>query len=459
MQQDKFTVLREERGNLNFGIQLDGSQNFYNKLFMKKPVIVIGAGAAGLMAAYDLSRKGYKVIIVEASEHIGGRIHTYYPEQLVQPLELGAEFVHGALPVTLELLNEADIPYRKVKGKMYRVHQGQWEKDKEQIEGWKELAEKMKQMENEEDSTLEHFLSLYFRDGTYKDLRQSVRSFAEGFDLADPQKASIKALWEEWSHEEEKQYRIPGGYCQLIEYLANACQHYGVEVLKNCTVQEISWKENAVTVTAVDGLVLLGEKIILAVPLSVLQKGAAQGGILFSPALAHVHEAANKIGWGNVIKFVLKFNGDIGDKKDLGFILSDEEVPTWWTQSPGDTSLLTGWLGGPKAEKMEKLAEEVLRVKALQSLSSIFGLSLESLETRLEICKIIKWGTIPFIEGGYSYDTPESTVAKNILKTSIAETIYIAGEAFYSGSSSGTVEAALVSGREAAERLAGGGQN
>ena len=39
-------------------------------------VLILGAGIAGLSAAYELSRAGYRVTIVESSNRIGGRIHT-----------------------------------------------------------------------------------------------------------------------------------------------------------------------------------------------------------------------------------------------------------------------------------------------------------------------------------------------------------------------------------------------
>jgi monoamine oxidase len=38
-------------------------------------IIVIGAGAAGLMAARELGRAGKKVTILEARDRCGGRIH------------------------------------------------------------------------------------------------------------------------------------------------------------------------------------------------------------------------------------------------------------------------------------------------------------------------------------------------------------------------------------------------
>lgn len=42
----------------------------------RKCVTVLGAGAAGLVAAYELSRLGHKVIVIEASSRAGGRVWT-----------------------------------------------------------------------------------------------------------------------------------------------------------------------------------------------------------------------------------------------------------------------------------------------------------------------------------------------------------------------------------------------
>jgi monoamine oxidase len=45
---------------------------------MPRTVIVIGAGLAGLAAAYELSQTGYEVVIIEAKGHVGGRVHTLH---------------------------------------------------------------------------------------------------------------------------------------------------------------------------------------------------------------------------------------------------------------------------------------------------------------------------------------------------------------------------------------------
>lgn len=57
-------------------------------------IVVIGAGVAGLSAAHTLRQAGRDVTVVEARERIGGRILT--AESLGEPVELGAQVIHGS---------------------------------------------------------------------------------------------------------------------------------------------------------------------------------------------------------------------------------------------------------------------------------------------------------------------------------------------------------------------------
>jgi monoamine oxidase len=42
-----------------------------------KRVVVIGAGIAGLVAAYELDRAGHDPVVLEANQRVGGRVHTF----------------------------------------------------------------------------------------------------------------------------------------------------------------------------------------------------------------------------------------------------------------------------------------------------------------------------------------------------------------------------------------------
>src|ERR1700748_2470350 len=95
-------------------------------------VLIIGAGAAGLMAEYTLTRAGKNVTVLEARNRIGGRIHTLDDASFFKHAELGAEFVHGNLPVTLRLLHEAGLEYYSAWGEMWHYHEGKFSKEPQQ---------------------------------------------------------------------------------------------------------------------------------------------------------------------------------------------------------------------------------------------------------------------------------------------------------------------------------------
>ena len=58
-----------------------------------------------------------------------------------------------------------------------------------------------------------------------------------------------------------------------------------------------------------------------------------------------------------------------------------------------------------------------------------------------------------YAKGAYSYSMVGSEEAKKALREPVANTLYFAGEALYSGTSGGTVEAALVQGLEVAKKV------
>ena len=83
---------------------------------MDADILIIGAGVAGLFAARNLSAAGKKVIILEARDRPGGRIQTLYDPSFELPVEMGAEFVHGDLELTIQLLREAGLKHYAISG-------------------------------------------------------------------------------------------------------------------------------------------------------------------------------------------------------------------------------------------------------------------------------------------------------------------------------------------------------
>lgn len=413
---------------------------------MKESIIIIGAGAAGLMAARKLSAAGYPVTVLEANERIGGRIHTIQPPGFLQPIEEGAEFMHGKLPLTMQLLKEADMPCQPVQGAMMRVKNGEWSTQEDFIAGWDELLHRMGNLK--EDMTLGDFLQRYFSNEKYALLRQSAQRFAEGFDVADLSQVSVMGLREEWRHEEEEQYRIPGGYTGLMEYLQKAGRADGCTIHTSCTVKTIRWQRNQVEAAAADGRVFTAQKAIITLPLGVLQANQEHfTAISFEPAVSAQEQGVQQIGFGAVVKVIVQFSERfwLRYKENIGFILSEEAIPTWWTHLPNTDAILTGWLGGPKTARFTDATDETVLQQAIQSLANIFRMPVNEIQALVTASHIARWQTNPWSLGAYSYNKLFTTDARALLNKPVEDTLYFAGEGVYDGINGGTVEAALQS--------------
>lgn len=398
----------------------------------KQDIIIIGAGSAGLMAARELAGK-YNITILEAQDVPGGRTLTHYPSRGIH-IETGAEFIHGNLPITLSLLQEANIPYHPINGDMHLFENGVLKKEEGWIEDWENLIRHMSQAPHTQ--TMQELLDQHYPAAQYAKLRAHVTGYVEGYDLADLNKVSVRYLFEEWTQEQETNYRVENGYTALINYLAK-----DQKILTNQPVKNITWTPGQVSVTTPDQT-YTAHKVIITIALNTLQSNA----ISFSPALPEYAAAANQIGWGEVIKFNLVFKHAFWKliAEDAGFILSDEEVPTWWAQSP-DSTILTGWLGGPSVAHYRTTSADELLEKAIASLSIIFSTPTATIKQLL---------TNSFIStGGYSYGMPGTDAARKVLNTPVSDTLYFAGEALYDGDSPGTVEAALHTGKTVANRV------
>jgi monoamine oxidase len=270
--------------------------------------------------------------------------------------------------------------------------------------------------------------------------------------LADTSKASLLALREEWMEEEDEQYRVPGGFNQLINYLEQQCNELGGLIHISSTVSKITWQRDDVTVFTTDQKIYNSNKVIITASLGMLQTEPA---IIFQPAIEDYVNAAKKIGFGSVIKILLEFKEAFWEekKKNIGFLFANTPIPTWWTQLPSSYPLLTGWGGGSHARHLEGKDDKTILESALQSLSIIFKKPLAEIKQLLTASLIANWRIDPFAKGAYSYSTIESARAQKLFSTPIENTIFFAGEAFYDGPSPGTVEAALVSGKNVAEKI------
>jgi monoamine oxidase len=78
----------------------------------RRRVVVIGAGMAGLVAAYELKRQGHEVVVLEAQNRVGGRIHTLRSFAPGLYAEAGAMRIPRAHDLTIRYCEEFGLPLR-----------------------------------------------------------------------------------------------------------------------------------------------------------------------------------------------------------------------------------------------------------------------------------------------------------------------------------------------------------
>jgi len=424
-------------------------------------IIIIGAGASGLIAGRMLSRAGKKVTILEARSRPGGRIYTLVYGPFSNPVEAGAEFIHGRLPITFELLQEAKIKPEKVKGNMISVVNGRLKDNHAFSENDALFKRELKSLV--EDIPVDLFLDTHFPGEKHAAFRKEIRGFVEGYDAADASRASTFALRDEWLTDDDKeQFRIPGGYNRLVSFLVKECEKNGAKIHYSSTVRNIDWVNGHVTVTTEQGTVYEGMKSVVTLPLGVLvPPGGGASSITFTPAVSDHMETFRKLGYGTVIKTALEFESRFWAGKEIeertgirmentAFIFSDESVPAWWDQRSPDSTLLTGWMAGPRAMERKYADDETILAEAISSLANIFREEPRYLTNRLKMWKVVNWGSDPLSMGAYSYSTVNSLKSIHFLQKPAGNTIFFAGEALYTGTARATVEAALESGIHAA---------
>jgi monoamine oxidase len=458
-------------------------------------VLIIGAGAAGLAAARDLSVAGRKVIVLEARDRIGGRIFTRRDPAAAIPIELGAEFVHGKSPELWHLAQRAHLELYEVSERHLYFENGKLIKSKNfwaKIEG---LNEKMRSAGT--DQSFKDFLSSLPDDEETRRAKAMAVRYVEGFHAARIDRIGIhglvKANEAADSIEGDKSFRFLNGYDSAVQALRAEAESHGATIRLNTVIKEIRWSGNGVEAVRDGGSgdsSFAASRALITLPLGVLQAGPDQpAAVRFIPELPSEKQTAIKnLEMGHVLRIVLSFrerfwetltfwDQDSNPVKfaDAGFIhCPDLPLPTWWTQLPVRAPVLVGWVGGPNADRIsrsstsrhtvadqtesdnaqavrESLGSFVLD-QAITSLARIFDLSTEYIRSRLVTSYFHDWQHDPFSRGAYGYVPVAGLDDQLALSQPVDGTLFFAGEATSVGHI-GTVHGAIMSGQRAAREI------
>jgi monoamine oxidase len=416
-------------------------------------VTIIGGGIAGLTAGLRMARAGKRVVLLEARERLGGRLLTRITENGT-PIEMGAEFIHGAKTATWEFLRESGLETEPVTDRHWkRTPQGSLE---EEQNFWDKLEKVSNRFEEVKEDT--DFLSfINSQKEIAEDERTLATSYVEGFHAAELDRVSVRSLArsENASEEDEgnRQFRLRKGYSALADWMAQELRKQGALILVNRKVRNIEWRPGRVLVSCEGTEPIESRQALITLPVGVMQREATEpGGVRFEPDLPEKRATARRIASGDVAKLVLCFAENCWPVNAPGFVHApDLDFLAYWPNENG--TFVTCWAGGRKAQRLLESQGTSLRDQGLACVAKLLQSEARRVAQLLEGHHFHNWTEDACTLGTYSYTTKGSVEAPRELAQPVANTLFFAGEATMSDGRQGTVHGAILSGTRAAEAM------
>lgn len=416
---------------------------------MVHDVIIVGAGFAGLSAAFALRDDGLDVLVLEARERVGGRVEARI-NSLGECFDSGGQFLCEDMPEVMALAKRhAKTLVPAPIGGAFTLQPEMSEEDGHAL--WNAnvaIRDRMNAIDPADPAVRN--LSVWDwlqRQPDDVDAKSAFCSTIEGLWCQPIDAVPVWYLIDNdrriTNEVSELQYFLGETMHALAEDLAAG---FDGRVHLSTPVREIRHGGDDVTVVTSHGL-LQARHLIVAVPPVMANK------IVFSPPLPTT--LARALGaWrsGTVIKMRLRYAKAFWrDRGRNGMVL--------WRDIHGlfacdvsrdeDHPALVVFVGGPLALRLRKCSEDRLRAEVLDRLATALG--AEARDT-LDL-SIRDWSDDPWSGGGYSDVVADFSAhdAEAVLRTGAPPIHFACSE--LSPSFPGYVEGAIISGRIAAETV------
>jgi monoamine oxidase len=403
---------------------------------MTVDVCVIGAGAAGLIAARTLRRAGLSVRVLEARGRVGGRAWTERTSFGV-PIDRGCAWLHSAdrNPWTAYARDRGFTVVERSPNWQSRIgrapmtaeFRARWDADWDRAEGAILAA-----AEAGRDVPASTVVP---KDIPLRPLFGAIMTWAVGADLEELSTVDYAAY-----RDSEINWAVREGLGALVASVA-----LDLHVTLDCPVQAIDWSGPRVRLETARGTTDC-RAVIVTVPTSVLALGAPR----FVPALPAGYEEAFAnlpLGVANKV-FVKLAHGALPlDGTQHVIARADTTRTASVTVRPGGLELIQLYFGGAYSRELE--GQGALQDAARETLVGLFGAELGA---RIERMDATAWFADPYARGSYSVARPGFAHCRAVLATPLAERVFFAGEACSPGFF-GTVHGAWESAVDAATRV------
>ncbi|MCP9749674.1 hypothetical protein EGI32_01660 [Ferruginibacter sp. HRS2-29] len=100
----------------------------------------------------------------------------------------------------------------------------------------------------------------------------------------------------------------------MVQWLTEELLKSGVKIIYDTKVKPVDWYNHQVQVSTDNGMHLEASKILITLPVSLLSGNKHENSIRFTPALPSYRQAADNIGFGNVVKLFVGLQKNAGPK-------------------------------------------------------------------------------------------------------------------------------------------------
>lgn len=450
-----------------------GAINFMDS--HKRTVTVVGAGLAGLSAAYELQRAGWKVTVLEARERVGGRVYSLRTFSNGLIAEGGGEFIEESHTRMLAYAEQFHLKLGRVgswqgQDKDWGCFEGKWgpmsdaqvwgvnlHEEVEKI--WLALAELGQLVPDphqpqaargaddlDTKSTADWIHSLDAHPLAKQEFIQHIRAEY----TCEPERHSLLDLARNVSMyyttlERNTNYRVFGGNDLIPRALAAALP----DVRLNAPVTSVSVLPDEVSITYRQGdsyETISSAFTVLAIPLTTARL------IEFHPSLPDAHRRmVNELSYGAVTKVLIEYRKRFWDDRGWNGRLSTDApiVYTWHATShvESEHGILTAYTGGGPGATLAALSDDERIRLAVGEIEKIFPGSSDLIECTATVA----WPNEPYTRGSYAALAPGEVTAHWKTLFEPAGRLFFAGE--HATPIQGFMEGAVESGQRAARMI------
>lgn len=439
----------------------------------QKECVVIGAGLAGLAAAYRLSLKNWKVTVLEAADRVGGRVMTHHFDEAPElNCELGGEWIGSDHKEMRKLCSKLGLPLQRHQyansfwnqtARARLIAPGAWCMSHKSHAIWKEFQKKFKTSTSRQWKQLDKIdwwtklaeLRFDREDLLRRDLMDST-DFGETIRMNSAYTAATEYLstkGQKVNDTDEMDSKVRGGNELLVHALANAIGCHNIRI--NCEVTKISQASGRVRVNVHHHTPVSADFCICAIPAHCV--GRLRWGRHPHPPTEKI-AAAKQLQYARITKTaVLCSRRFWPEPKKGGFSVCTSLASDFCFDSTqgqkGKRGILCSYAVGDKADDIASSPLDKLKNWIVEDVAHAYGLPWRpttSGRTALEI-KQQAWQADPFTGGAYAFYRPGQWFTVRPALAKPLGRVFFAGE--HIADWQGFMEGAVVTGKAAADAV------